>query len=53
MNLITTYKSAGLQNIAEEMFLNLDYGKLLLCQKVNEFWKEKLNIAMFWLKNGL
>ena len=29
------------------MFLNLDYEKLLLCQKVNEFWKEKLNIAMF------
>ena len=51
MDLIT--KSSGLQHIAEEIFLNLDYEKLMLCQKVNEFWKEKLNIAMFWLKNGL
>ena len=45
MDLIT--KSSGLQHIAEEIFLNLDYEKLMLCQKVNEFWKEKLNIAMF------
>ena len=55
MDIIT--KSSGLQHIAEEIFLNLDYEKLLLCQKVNEFWKEKLNSALFWLKkwvqNGL
>ena len=48
MDFIT--KSSGLQHIAEQIFLNLNYEKLEVCQKVNEFWKDKLNSAMFWLK---
>ena len=48
MDLIT--KNSGLQHIAEEIFLNLNYEKLEICQEVNEFWKERLNNSMFWLK---
>ena len=50
MDLIT--KNSGLQHIVEEIFLNLNYEKLELCQEVNDFWKERLNScnAMFWLK---
>ena len=48
MDFIT--KSSGLQHIAEQIFLNLNNEKLEVCQKVNEFWKDNLNSAMFWLK---
>ena len=43
-------KNPGLQHIAENVFLNLNYEKLETCRLVNEFCKEILDNPMFWLK---
>ena len=40
----------GFQQIAENVFLNLNYEKLEICRLVNEFCKEILDNPMFWVK---
>ena len=40
----------GLQHIIENVFLNLDYKDLMVCQLVNKSCKQILDNPMFWLK---
>ena len=40
----------GVQHIAENVFLNLNYEKLETCRLVNESCKELLDNPMFWIK---
>ena len=42
--------SPGLQHIAEEIILNLDYNDIMTCKLVNNSCKNVLNKPMFWLK---
>ena len=43
-------KNPGLQHIAENVFLNLNYENLETCRLVNKSWKQILNNPMFWIK---
>ena len=43
-------KNPGLQHIAENVFLNLNYEKLETCRLVNESCKKILDNPMFWIK---
>ena len=40
----------GLQHLSEKIFWNLSYEDLQKCQTINQFCKEILESAMFWLK---
>ena len=42
--------SPGLQHIAEEIFLNLDFNGIMTCQLVNNSCKYIVDKPMFWLK---
>ena len=42
--------SPGLQHIAEEIILNLDYNDIRTCKLVNSSCKDIVNKPMFWLK---
>ena len=42
--------SPGLQHIAEEIILNLDYNDIMTCKLVNNSCKDIVNKPMFWLK---
>ena len=42
--------SPGLQHIAEEIILNLDYYDIMTCKLVNNSCKDIVNKPMFWLK---
>ena len=49
----TLTKIPGLQHIAEEIFMNLDYQSLLKCQNnnINQAWKKTLKkIPSLWLR---
>ena len=48
MDLVT--ESPGLHHLAEKIFSELEDEKLLMCEKVNDFWKRILDNPMFWLK---
>ena len=48
MDLIT--KSAGLNIVAETIFINLNHKDLLKCQEVSQNWKALLNNPTFWLR---
>ena len=48
MDVIT--KSPGLYHIAERIFMDLDYEKLLLCEEVNDNWRTLLKNPWFWYK---
>ena len=43
-------KSPGLQHIAENVFLNLNYKTLETCRHVNKLCKQILDNPMFWIK---
>ena len=43
-------KSPGLQHIAENVFLNLNYKTLKTCRHVNKICKQILDNPMFWIK---
>ena len=43
-------KNPGLQHLAENIFLNLNYQTLETCTKVNETFQQFLNDPMFWVK---
>ena len=43
-------KNPGLQHIAEEILLNLNYFDILKCSQVNESWKTILDKPHFWLQ---
>ena len=43
-------KNPGLQHLAEEVFLNLDFEKLEVCGLVNESCRQIIDNPMFWLK---
>ena len=51
MDLVT--EIPGLHHLAEKIFSVLEDEKLLMCQKVNDFWKRILDNPMFWLKKCL
>ena len=40
----------GLQHLSEKIFWNLSYQDLQKCHTINQFCKEILESAMFWLK---
>ena len=40
----------GLQHIIENIFMNLDYKDLMVCQLVNKSCRQTLENPMFWLK---
>ena len=42
--------SPGLQHIAEEIFLNLDFKGIMTCKLINDSCKEIVDNPMFWLK---
>ena len=46
----TFVQNPGLQHLAENIFLNLNFNALNNCTHVNEVWKKFLNDPMFWLK---
>ena len=45
-----TLNNPGLQDIAENIFLNLNYETLEVCQQINKNSKHILENPMFWLK---
>ena len=45
-----TSQNPGLQHILEQIFINLEHGKLLQCQKVNASWNSLLKNPSVWLK---
>ena len=42
--------SPGLQHIAEEIFLNLDFNGIMTCKLVNDSCKDIVDKRIFWLK---
>ena len=51
MDFIT--KNPGLQHVAEEIFMNLDYNNVLKSKTVNQYWYLILVNPTFWLKKCL
>ena len=49
-NMEVILNNPGFQQIAENVFLNLNYEKLETCRLVNVFCKDILDNPMFWLK---
>ena len=49
-NLEEIINSPGLQHIAEEMFLNLDFKDIMACTQINKSCKEIVENPIFWLK---
>ena len=49
-NLEEIINSPGLQHIAEEMFLNLDFKDIMACTQINKSCKEIVENPFFWLK---
>ena len=43
-------QNQGLQHIMEQIFIDLDHGKLLQCRKVNASWNSLLKNPSVWLK---
>ena len=43
-------KNPGLQHLAENVFLNLNYSDLKKCQLINQSTNQILDDPMFWIK---
>ena len=43
-------KVPGLKHIAENIYLNLDFDHIQICQQINQSSKEIIDTPLFWLK---